>query len=298
MPSDFEREMKKLIALAAIVIIMSCGRNSAVRDTRIITVSIAPFEYFVKEIGGGDFSVNVMVPPGANPHNYEPYPEQIANLRRSVAYLSNGYLGFEMTWFDRFYGMNRKMIRRSLAGSIDPIAPEQEHKGGHSEGADPHYWVSPRCGLLMASAVKDLLCELNPGGAEKYESNCSSFMEEIDSLEVKARRMFSEFKGRSFMIYHPNLAYLARDYGLTEMPVEFEGKEPPPSRLKYLIDEARTKNIRTIFVQKEYDNKNAKAIADEIGARVVVIDPLSADWMKATTEIIEALHQSFVEVNN
>ncbi len=91
------------------------------------------------------------------------------------------------------------------------------------------------------------------------------------------------------MIYHPNLAYLARDYGLEEVAVEFEGKEPPPSRLKYLIDLARTKKINTIFVQREYDSKNAKAIADEIGAEVVVIDPLSVDWLKATTEIIEGI---------
>ncbi len=82
------------------------------------------------------------------------------------------------------------------------------------------------------------------------------------------------------MIYHPNLAYLARDYDLEEVPVEFEGKEPPPSRLKDLIDLARTKKINTIFVQREYDSRNAKAIADEIGAEVVVIDPLSDDWME------------------
>ena len=69
------------------------------------------------------------------------------------------------------------------------------------------------------------------------------------------------------MIYHPNLAYLARDYGLEEIPVEYEGKEPPPSRMKELIDLARKDKMKTIFVQKEYDTKNAKAIADEIGAR-------------------------------
>jgi zinc transport system substrate-binding protein len=96
------------------------------------------------------------------------------------------------------------------------------------------------------------------------------------------------------MIYHPNLAYLARDYGLREVPVEFEGKEPPPSRLKELIDLALAKNIRSIFVQREYDSRNAKAIAREIGAGVVVIDPLSGNWMEATTDIIEALHNSFI----
>lgn len=273
--------------------ILSCNRNSPVKEARIITVSIAPFEYFVKEIAGDDFSVNIMVPPGANPHIYEPYPDQIARLRKSVAYISNGYLGFEMTWLDRFYEMNKSMIRLSLGEGINPIEPEHEHESGHEEGADPHYWVSPKCAASMAVSVRDLVSRLNPQEKEKYVSKCSALLTSISELDKKAGKLFSGFTGTPFMIYHPNLAYLARDYGLEEVPVEFEGKEPPPSRLKYLIDLARTKKINTIFVQREYDSKNAKAIADEIGAEVVVIDPLSVDWMKSTTEIVEGLHKSF-----
>jgi zinc transport system substrate-binding protein len=285
--------MKKTFALLAVLMILSCNRNSPVKEARIITVSIAPFEYFVKEIAGDDFSVNIMVPPGANPHIYEPYPDQIARLRKSVAYISNGYLGFEMTWLDRFYEMNKSMIRLSLGEGINPIEPEHEHESGHEEGADPHYWVSPKCAASMAVSVRDLVSRLNPQEKEKYVSRCSALLTSISELDKKAGELFSGFTGTPFMIYHPNLAYLARDYGLEEVAVEFEGKEPPPSRLKYLIDLARTKKINTIFVQREYDSKNAKAIADEIGAEVVVIDPLSVDWMKSTTEIVEGLHKSF-----
>jgi zinc transport system substrate-binding protein len=290
--------MKKTFALVAILMILSCNRNSTVKEAKIITVSIAPFEYFVKEIAGDDFSVNIMVPPGANPHIYEPYPDQIARLRKSVAYISNGYLGFEVTWLDRFYEMNKSMVRQSLGNSINPIESKHEHEAGHSEGADPHYWVSPKCAASIALSVKDLVCKLNPSETKKYESNCSALLTRISELDKKAEAFFAEFEGTPFMIYHPNLAYLARDYGLEEVAVEFEGKEPPPSRLKYLIDLARTKKINTIFVQREYDSKNAKAIADEIGAEIVVIDPLSVDWLKATTEIIEGLHKSFTKNRN
>jgi zinc transport system substrate-binding protein len=97
------------------------------------------------------------------------------------------------------------------------------------------------------------------------------------------------------MIYHPNLAYMARDYGLEEIPVEFEGKEPSPSRMKELIDRARNEHLRTIFVQREFDLKNAKAIAGEIDAHIVLIDPLSENWQRSTMEIIDALHDSFIE---
>ena len=100
---------------------ISCGRKGSDSGDKIITVSIAPFKYFVEEIAGNDFTVNVMVPAGADPHIYEPFPEQINKLRKSVGYISNGYLGFEMNWLDRFYETNQTMKRLSLGDSIDPL---------------------------------------------------------------------------------------------------------------------------------------------------------------------------------
>jgi zinc transport system substrate-binding protein len=114
-------------------------------------------------------------------------------------------------------------------------------------------------------------------------------------MDTKCREYFLESRAKSFMIYHPNLAYIARDYKLEEIPVEFEGKEPSASRMRELIDLARTDNLKTIFVQREYDTKNARVIAEETGASIVIIDPLSEDWEKSTSEIIDALHRSLLE---
>ena len=286
--------MKKWLMIMISVGVISCRNKPAETGKDIITVSIAPFEYFVEKIAGEDFIVNVMVPPGANPHIYEPYPEQISKLQRSRAYISNGYLGFEKTWLDRFYEINKKMIKMSLGDYIIPIASE-DHHGDHAEGIDPHYWVSPKCALKMALSVKDLLCDLKPDQKQKYEMNYKALLEKITIADSLATSLFKAYEGRSFIIYHPNLAYLARDYNLSEVAVEFEGKEPPPSRLKEIIDLARKEKISTIFVQKEYDSRNANVIAKEIGATLTVIDPLSEDWFAATTEIISELKRSFTE---
>jgi zinc transport system substrate-binding protein len=287
--------MRKLFFFLIICFTISCGHDVADSGNKIITVSIAPFKYFVEEIAGNDFTVNIMVPAGADPHIYEPFPEQINKLRKSVAYISNGYLGFEMTWLDRFYETNRTMKRLSLGDKIDPLTSIPHPERGHMEGVDPHYWVSPKCALIMASSIKELLCELNPAQKLKYEKNWQLLTSKIQEVDSKARELFSNMPNKCFMIYHPNLAYIARDYGLEEIPVEFEGKEPPPSRMRELIDRARKENLRTIFVQREYDTKNAKAIAGEIGARVILIDPLSENWQKSTMDIIDALHKSLLE---
>ena len=287
--------MRRIFHFLILASLFSCGRVSNNSSEKIITVSIAPFKYFVEEIGGSDFKVNVMVPAGADPHTYEPFPEQIIELRKSIAYISNGYLGFEMNWLDRFYEINSKMKRLSLGDKIDPMSSGHLHEGGHVEAADPHYWVSPRSALIIASSVNSFLCGLNPAEKNKYETNYEALVLKIKEVDTKALKLFSGLTNKSFMIYHPNLAYLARDYNLEEIPVEYEGKEPPPSRIRELIDRARRDKIKVIFVQREYDTKNAKAIASEIGARVEIIDPLSEDWQRETTDIINAVHNSLIE---
>ncbi len=290
--------VRKTFLLLASIFFSACGHSGSERQEKIITVSIAPFRYFIEAIGGSDFRVNVMVPAGSNPHIYEPAPGQIFNLSKSSGYVSDGFLGFEITWLDRFYDMNRTMKKLSLGNNILPLATAHHHDGAHEEGADPHYWVSPKCAMTMALSVKDFLCGLNPGGREKYEAGYASFLARIEELDKKAEVLFSSSKRKTFMIFHPNLGYLARDYGLTEISVESEGKEPTPSRMKQLIDKARAENIKTIFVQREYDTKSAREIALEIGARVRLIDPLAEDWLSSETEIIDAVHASLNENSN
>lgn len=278
--------------LILLLIIVSCGRRNEI-DSKIISVSIAPFKYFVEEISGKNFTVNVMVPPGANPHIYEPFPEQISKLSQSVAYISNGYLGFEMTWLDRFYEINNRMKKLSLGDNIVPIKPEHLHEGDLFESTDPHYWVSPKCALNMASSVRGFLAELDPQNSRQYDENYKILTKKILQVDSMAREL-SSFEGkRAFMIYHPNLGYLARDYGLEEIAVENEGKEPSPSRLMELIDRAKSDHLKVILVQREYDSKNARAVAEEAGARVVIIDPLSEDWYASTAGIIRILKESF-----
>ena len=287
--------MKRItFLLIPVMFLFSCGgRNEP--GTGTVSVSIAPFKYFVDEISGGSFEVNVMVPAGANPHIYEPFPGQIAALRKSEAYISNGVLGFEMAWLERFYEINRNMKKLSLGDSIEPLEADHDHSGEHSERADPHYWMSPKCAMKMAGAVKDLLISLDAERSGEYNVNYMRLLEKIVAADSMAAELSLIPGSGTFMIYHPNLAYLARDYGLTEIAVEHDGKEPSPSRLRDLIDIAGREKIKTILVQKEYDPRNAEAVAGETGAKVVAIDPLSADWYSTVTGIISLLKSDFEE---
>jgi zinc transport system substrate-binding protein len=147
--------------------------------------------------------------------------------------------------------------------------------------------------MKIASSVRDFLVELDPSNREQYDGNYKILLEKIKEVDAMAKDLSLSKGKRVFMIYHPNLGYLARDYGLEELSVENEGKEPTPSRLMELIDRAKKDNIKVIMVQREYDTKNARAVADEAGARVIVIDPLSEDWYSSTSGIIKILKDSF-----
>jgi zinc transport system substrate-binding protein len=284
--------MRKPVLFILFIVLISCNRSGSIKNEKIISVSIPPFRYFVEAIADSDFTVNILVPAGSNPHIYEPVPEQITRLSKSVAYISDGYLGFEITWLDRFYEMNKTMKRISLGDKIDLIKSQEAHDSHDIEGADPHFWVSPKCALIIASDIRSLVTELNPARKEKYDLNYTKLIRLINSIDSTARERFSGHSGQPFMIFHPTLDYLARDYGLTQVAVENEGKEPTPAYLRGLIDIVRDRNIKVIFVQREYDTKNAGAIASETGAMLEMIDPLSEKWDIAEIQIIEAIAKS------
>jgi zinc transport system substrate-binding protein len=289
--------MKRIVLYIFLIFLISCNRQGSKNDEKIITVSIGPLKYFVEAIGGNDFEVNVMVPPGASPHTYEPMPGQIIDLSKSVAYISDGFLGFELTWLDRFYEINSNMKKLSLADNQNLIYSETSPEGisdHEHEGVDPHFWISPSSARLIAESVKGLLTELYPEHGSIYDKNYKSVLTMIEEIDSRANAMFKDVKDRTFMIFHPALSYLARDYNLIQIPVEFEGKEPSPGQMKKIIDVGKSENTQVIFVQKEFDRKYADEVALEIGAKVVVIDPLSENWPDSVFSIITALHDSMV----
>ncbi len=195
-----------------------------------------------------------------------------------------------------------------LSANIDLIelsgTDEEDHQDGHEGhhhgGPDPHYWMSPLSAYVIAEDVKSFLTGLNPASAQKYEAGLKALQEKITQVDSTLREGLSEAGSATFMIYHPALEYMAHDYGLEQISFEDEGKSPSPARMKELIDIARDKGISVIFIQAEYDLRNAESLADETGARLVVINPMNRDWPAAVLEVGKAIdnRQSAVATPN
>jgi len=264
---------------------VSCGssvqeRNSTPGKIKAL-VSISPQKYFVEKIGGTKVEVTVLIPPGSNPHLYDPTPKQLMNVEKAEIYLYNGNLDFEIAWIDKLIESDPQMLKVNLSNGIKLISGSEcsdHNHDGHNHSIDPHTWLSPSSSMVIAKNIKDAFCEEYPESSEYFEENYNTFIAEVSTLKQEIETKLVSLENRRFMIFHPTLSYYAKEFGLEQIPIEFEGKEPTPKHLKNSIDLAKASGIEVIFIQQEFDSNNAGIIAEELGGKLVKIDPLSEDW--------------------
>jgi zinc transport system substrate-binding protein len=274
--------------LSAILILAAasgCGGSKRVSDT--ISVSILPQKYLVQRITGDIYKVSVMVPPGQSPESYEPTPLQMKDIGRSLIYFRTGYIPFEASQMDRIAAVNPAMRVVDTSAGIDIIRSEpEEHEKGKTEkedhhhgGIDPHLWLSARNMKISARIMLSALKEADPGHAALFIENHKKLEEDIDRLDAELSVKLKPLRGKSFICFHPAWTYFARDYGLKQISIEYEGKDPSPAHVKKVIDHAGRENIRAIFIQREFPAALAEALAKDIRGKVLQMDPLSADWL-------------------
>jgi zinc transport system substrate-binding protein len=240
-----------------------------------VFVSILPQQYFVEQVGGDHVAVSVLVGPGQSPETYEPTPKQMAALSRARIYFSIG-VAFEDTWMKRIQAANPALrvapIQRGVA--ILPLAGS----GGEPGGSDPHVWTSPQRVKRMAANVRDALIQADPAQRGDYESNYRTFAAELDKLDGDIRTLLAPARGKAFMVFHPAWGYFAHDYGLRQIPIEAEGKEPGAKSLARVIELGKREGVKAIFVQSQFSRRTAETVAVAIGARVVAVDPLAENY--------------------
>lgn len=278
--------MNKLVYLLALLL-FACNPNSG-KYGKLVSVSILPQKYFVDQISGGLVQVNVLVPPGADPHEYSVLPSQMRALSHSKVWLQVGLLGFEEAWESQIADINKNLKLVNCSKGVDLLADNDQGEE-HGSGADPHIWLAPDDAKIVARNTFGALKNAFPEDSASFRKNYTRFVSGIDSLSVQVGQKLSGLKNRSFLIFHPTLGYFARQYHLDQIPIALEGKEPSPRHMKDLVDLAREKGIHTIFIQKEFDTENAVQLSREINGEVVVIDPLNYNWKNEMMQIAQKL---------
>ena len=282
--------MKKLIYILTLFILSGCGNTTQKSEKPILTVTLEPLRYFTEAIAGNNYEVVSMVPKGSSPESYDPTPQQLVNLSKSQAYFRIGYIGFEQAWMKKLEANCPNMEVYNTSKGIDLIRDKGHWHGDHFHegGVEPHVWNSTQNALIIADNIYQALCELDSTHQEDYQKRLDVLKQTIRQTDANIRTLL-ENADSTFLIYHPALSYFARDYGLKQVSIEEGGKEPSPAQLKALIETCRNENVHTIFVQQEFDQRNAQLIAHELGVNIVSINPLSYDWVKEMIRIAEAL---------
>ncbi|MBN1546810.1 MAG: zinc ABC transporter substrate-binding protein [Syntrophaceae bacterium] len=252
------------------------------KDRVIVAVTILPQAYFVERIGGQHVDVRVIVPAGAVPATYEPTPQQLFDLSSSKLYIKVGppQLSVENR-FQRFISDTNKNIY--IVDMSQGIKNLKE---------DPHIWLSPSIVRSAAANICESLSSVDPSHADLYRENLQHFLVDIAQLDQRIEQRLHNRKGQCFMVYHPAWGYFAGEYGLKQLAIQEEGKPLNVSRLQKMINLARTKGIKTIFIQKGFDKKSAASIAREIDGKVVEVNPLEQDWLKNLDDFSQVLQDT------
>lgn len=312
-PSFLRRTIHVAAALVAgelcvCVISTGCRPPSPAPPVGKITVfvSILPQSYFVQRVGGEHVDVHVLVGPGQSHHSYEPTPRQVSDLAKARVYFRIG-VPFEAALLGKisaaFKGLDLVDTSQGIRfRQSSDSCTESGHEHAHAGGKDPHIWLDPQLVKIQAQTICDALCRIDPDHRADYEGNLRAFQADLDAVDVRIAKALAPLKGREFFVFHPAYGYFGDAYGLRQVAVEDEGKEPSLKRLAELIERARRAGARLILVQPQFPTSGAKAVADAIGGAVVPIDPLAADYLKnleyMADQIAAALGPQGVAIKN
>jgi len=265
------------------------GQKSSEQGEPIAFVSIGPLRYLVQSIAGSRVRVEVLVQPGQDPHTFEPTPKQMAQLSRGKLYFHIG-VAFERSLIPRIRSSNPQLkIINTQAG----MELREIEEGDHDEhGLDPHTWLSPLLAKRQARTIRDALIQTDPSGREAYEAGYRNLAAELDGLHEEIAAALAPYRGQEIFVYHPAYGYFTDEYGLRQVAVETGGSEPSAQQLARLIERARERQVRIIFVQPQFSRTGAEAVAEAIGGVVVPLDPLAEDYVENLREMARKIAEA------
>ncbi len=276
----------------ALLIAIVCGGCPSRRQTdgEPLYVSILPLRSLVQGIVGDDFDIEVLVPPGASPETFEPTPRQFVGLNKARMVFNVGLIDFETTLLAKVEDQAKVV---NLSRGIELIAgtcSHGSHGHTHTHGIDPHVWTSPRALQKMAENAYEAIRKAYPDSV-KYETNYRLLQQELKALDERTAARIAASDVEYFIIYHPALTYYARDYGLRQIAIEADGKEPSAKQLTQIIRQAREDGVRRILYQSQFPASAVEVIARDIDAQYVEVDPLREDVIANIGEITGIITQ-------
>jgi zinc transport system substrate-binding protein len=296
-----------MVASLAAAFLGGCSHatDSTHSSTLSVVVTTLPQTWLVRQIGDRAVAAQTLTRAGQSPELYQPTDAEIARVAEAAIFFRTGMPvencrgvqtlfgrpslhvvdlreGIALRDFEEHHGHGEHEASGVAASAADPLAAK-----------DPHIWLDPLLAKRQAQTIAAALSEAMPENKSLFQRNLASIENRLDEVDREIQAILKPHRGKAFFVFHPAWSYFSSRYGLREIAIETEGKEPSDSQLTELQKTARRENIRVVFVQPQFAGRSAEAVASAIGGRVEVLDDLAAELDSGLVDMAKRLAASF-----
>lgn len=266
-----------------------CQKKESIakQDRHVVLVTLSPYASFVKSMAEDLVQVETLIPEGANPHLYEAPPQLVEKHRRASLWL---YVGenFDKRMLQVLKESSSPIKAINLAEGVDLIGECGCHH--HAESSqDLHIWMSPSVVKKQIVAIKEALIELCPESAALLEQRADVLSEQLEKVHLSIEQRLKEKQGAVLLVAHPAFAYFCREYGLEQLSIEIEGKEPRPQDLERLVDRLRLSPAQVIITEPQHSSKGAEALGAHLHIPIQEINPYSEKYFETLEQLVNLI---------
>jgi zinc transport system substrate-binding protein len=278
-----------LLFFSSTLIAANSTIDTTIDTTMEVVVSIVPQQYFVQRIGGDKVHVSIMVKAGQSPELFEPSPRIMSIYSTALVYFTIG-MPFEQVWIKRVASLNPQIsIIATQPHEQDLLTANATH---HYHKWDPHTWLSPLLAIEQARIIMLELVRLKPQHQAIFWSNFNNLSAELTALHDEFLTLFHKIKVQRFISFHPAFSYFSQLYGLQQISIERDGKEPTAKQIAQVIGQFRHSNVSYLLVERQFNQLIPKTIAQSVGAQVLLLDPLAYDYFINMRDIAHKINSA------
>ena len=289
---------KGLLLLGTVVLsvlLTACGgqekKEASSNDNIQVMTTFYPMYEFTKQVVGDKGDVELLIPAGTEPHDFEPSAKDLAKISDSDVFVYNSP---ELeTWTDNLTDTIDTKKTAIIQASKDIKLMEgaehdheeahdhdaQEHEEhGHSHDLDPHVWLDPALAIKEVETIRDQLSKKYPDDKAAFDKNAASYIDELKTLDEEYQTAFKDAKNKTFVTQHAAFGYLANQYGLTQEAIAgiSPDQEPSPSRLSELKHYVDDNQVKVIYFEENASSKVAETLSKETGVKLEILNPLES----------------------
>jgi zinc transport system substrate-binding protein len=285
------RYSKKISIFLCLLSLFRCAKKQTPPTQKpLVLVSIAPYRFLTEKIAGDILDVKAVVPAASNPHSFEPTSLDVSRMSQAEVWFRIGE-PFEKKIVSVLQAKNPSLAVADLREGVELIEEFHELSCKHCsmDHLDRHIWLSPKQAQKQAKLIERTLSEKYPDQKEIFKENCKLLCQDLEDLDLEIREILKAVEHRTLLVSHPAFGYFCKDFGLTQLSIEYEGKDPRPKHLEEILKRAVEESAEIALALPQYNNKGAQLIAEKIHKPVRYIDPYSADYFETMRKLAKLI---------